>query len=218
MGTASTPPFYPESVSLHDTTQTTGSPLAVSMLVTPNYVYGRTDNVGVAASNGQYSEVQYAFYAYTTPNAPPPPFSGSTCTPTTCEALNATCGTVSDNCGGTLECGSCSQPNPTSAARATRAPCPPGATCSSATRPRPSSTSAAPAIRSPARTAKAARATTPASKLASLSTPRRPSRHPSRRPRSLPAGSAQSRSRSACRSTSNTHWRHVAKPYDSLRQ
>ncbi len=32
------------------------------------------------------------------------------CTPTTCAALGANCGSVSDGCGGTLECGTCSAP------------------------------------------------------------------------------------------------------------
>jgi hypothetical protein len=29
------------------------------------------------------------------------------CTPTTCQALGATCGVVSDGCNGALDCGSC---------------------------------------------------------------------------------------------------------------
>jgi hypothetical protein len=36
--------------------------------------------------------------------------SGSACTPTTCAAHSATCGTISDGCGGTLSCGSCTSP------------------------------------------------------------------------------------------------------------
>ncbi|MFO0725263.1 MAG: hypothetical protein U1E65_15885 [Myxococcota bacterium] len=32
---------------------------------------------------------------------------GNTCTPATCAQLGATCGTVSNGCGGTLSCGSC---------------------------------------------------------------------------------------------------------------
>jgi uncharacterized protein (DUF697 family) len=32
------------------------------------------------------------------------------CTPTTCSAQKATCGTISDGCGGTLNCGSCPAP------------------------------------------------------------------------------------------------------------
>jgi len=32
---------------------------------------------------------------------------GGTCTPTTCQALGATCGSPSNGCGGTLSCGSC---------------------------------------------------------------------------------------------------------------
>jgi hypothetical protein len=32
---------------------------------------------------------------------------GGSCTPTTCQALGATCGTPSNGCGGTLACGSC---------------------------------------------------------------------------------------------------------------
>src|SRR5215470_20055557 len=34
--------------------------------------------------------------------------AGSTCTPTTCAAQGATCGTISDGCGGVLTCGTCS--------------------------------------------------------------------------------------------------------------
>ncbi len=33
--------------------------------------------------------------------------NGVCCTPTTCVAQGVTCGTISDNCGGTLECGTC---------------------------------------------------------------------------------------------------------------
>ena len=33
--------------------------------------------------------------------------SGATCTPTTCAAEGATCGTISDSCGGALTCGTC---------------------------------------------------------------------------------------------------------------
>jgi len=33
--------------------------------------------------------------------------SSSTCTPTTCSAQNATCGSISDGCGATLSCGTC---------------------------------------------------------------------------------------------------------------
>lgn len=33
----------------------------------------------------------------------------NTCTPTTCAAVGATCGTISDGCGGTLSCGTCEQ-------------------------------------------------------------------------------------------------------------
>jgi hypothetical protein len=32
---------------------------------------------------------------------------GSACTPTTCAAQQATCGSISDGCGGTIDCGSC---------------------------------------------------------------------------------------------------------------
>jgi hypothetical protein len=32
---------------------------------------------------------------------------GGTCTPTTCQALGKSCGSVSDGCGNTLQCGSC---------------------------------------------------------------------------------------------------------------
>jgi hypothetical protein len=34
----------------------------------------------------------------------------NTCTPTTCAAQKATCGSISDGCGGTLTCGSCTSP------------------------------------------------------------------------------------------------------------
>src|SRR5262249_25371864 len=36
----------------------------------------------------------------------PPP----TCTPTTCAAAGKNCGSISDGCGGTLNCGSCTAP------------------------------------------------------------------------------------------------------------
>src|SRR5512132_2786998 len=32
---------------------------------------------------------------------------GTTCTPTTCAAQGAQCGSISNGCGGTLECGTC---------------------------------------------------------------------------------------------------------------
>lgn len=35
------------------------------------------------------------------------PGCGSTCTPTTCAAQGATCGSIPDGCGGTLQCGGC---------------------------------------------------------------------------------------------------------------
>jgi hypothetical protein len=35
---------------------------------------------------------------------------GSSCTPTTCAAQGKSCGTISDGCGGTLTCGSCTSP------------------------------------------------------------------------------------------------------------
>jgi hypothetical protein len=35
---------------------------------------------------------------------------GTICVPTTCAAQNATCGTISDGCGGTLNCGTCADP------------------------------------------------------------------------------------------------------------
>lgn len=39
---------------------------------------------------------------------PPPP----ECKPTTCEALNAQCGFAPDGCGGVLDCGPCTRPDP----------------------------------------------------------------------------------------------------------
>lgn len=39
---------------------------------------------------------------------PPPP----ECKPTTCEALNARCGLAPDGCGGVLDCGPCTRPDP----------------------------------------------------------------------------------------------------------
>jgi endo-1,4-beta-D-glucanase Y len=36
--------------------------------------------------------------------------TGGSCTPTTCAALGKNCGSVSDGCGGTLSCGSCTSP------------------------------------------------------------------------------------------------------------
>jgi hypothetical protein len=40
-----------------------------------------------------------------------PPPDAPTCTPTTCAALGDNCGSVSDGCGGTLTCGSCTAPD-----------------------------------------------------------------------------------------------------------
>src|SRR3989442_8172216 len=36
---------------------------------------------------------------------------GNCCTPTTCVAQGKDCGTISDGCGGMLDCGSCTAPN-----------------------------------------------------------------------------------------------------------
>src|SRR5207302_949588 len=36
--------------------------------------------------------------------------AASGCTPTTCSAQGKNCGSLSDGCGGTLSCGSCSSP------------------------------------------------------------------------------------------------------------
>jgi len=37
-------------------------------------------------------------------------FNTATCSPTTCAAQGTNCGTISDGCGGTLTCGSCTAP------------------------------------------------------------------------------------------------------------
>jgi hypothetical protein len=41
------------------------------------------------------------------PETPPIPPPAEACQPVRCEDLSATCGTVSDGCGGTLQCGTC---------------------------------------------------------------------------------------------------------------
>lgn len=46
----------------------------------------------------------------TTPPTSPPPQSPPTCTPTTCAAQGKTCGALADECGGSLQCGSCPEP------------------------------------------------------------------------------------------------------------
>jgi hypothetical protein len=40
--------------------------------------------------------------------APPKPDAGGGCTPVTCASVHAQCGYISDGCGGTVDCGSCS--------------------------------------------------------------------------------------------------------------
>jgi hypothetical protein len=46
----------------------------------------------------------------TAPRSPVSPLSPPNCTPTTCAAQGKNCGAISDGCGGTLQCGSCTSP------------------------------------------------------------------------------------------------------------
>lgn len=58
---------------------------------------------GTARTTGYgYSIFEMTAYGDTNPSC-----GGASCTPTTCGALGATCGSVSDGCGGTLSCGTC---------------------------------------------------------------------------------------------------------------
>ena len=103
------PLVYPASVTLYDSTQTKGSALAISLLVTDKYVYGRSKTKSEPESNGSYSEVEYALYG-SLDGSPIPGDATPSCTPTTCGAQGKTCGSIPDGCGGTLSCGACSYP------------------------------------------------------------------------------------------------------------
>jgi hypothetical protein len=102
---------YPVTVPLYDTGKTQGSPLAMRLLVTKDYVYGRASTKSAADSSGTTREVEYALYGVTKAGAKPT-FSGagSACKPTTCAAQGKNCGTISDGCGGTISCGGCDYP------------------------------------------------------------------------------------------------------------
>jgi hypothetical protein len=55
-------------------------------------------------------------------------WDGGTCVRTTCAARDAACGTVSDDCGGTLQCGTCEELNTVCSANQCVSRCPTG-TC-----------------------------------------------------------------------------------------
>ena len=65
---------------------------------------GRYVRVNGTARTTGYGYSIFELNVYGDPN---PNCGGSSCTPTTCAALSATCGTPSDGCGGTLTCGTC---------------------------------------------------------------------------------------------------------------
>ena len=49
-----------------------------------------------------------AFMTACVADSPDPQHGNSTCAPTTCEAVGASCGMIPDGCNGTLDCGACS--------------------------------------------------------------------------------------------------------------
>ena len=108
-GSGNAPEAYPSSVVLYDTTETQGSRVSMPLLVTASYVYGRSTHVGPADDTGVTRETEYALYGSLDGSALPEP-PQTPCEPTSCEAQGATCGTVDDGCGSTLQCGSCSYP------------------------------------------------------------------------------------------------------------
>jgi len=74
-----------------------GGQTSASFTITTSAVSATTSAVITA----QYSGSATATLTITT---------GATCTSTTCAALGKNCGTISDGCGGTLTCGSCTSP------------------------------------------------------------------------------------------------------------
>jgi hypothetical protein len=116
-GSGMNPEVYPATVPLADPDHSEGWPLALRVLVTNQYVYARQGSRSATAADGSYTEVEYALYGVLNPGDPlPAGEGGTTCTKTTCAAQGATCNRVSDGCGGTLFCGSCSYPYQCSAA------------------------------------------------------------------------------------------------------
>ncbi len=82
------------SITLGAAGTTTGSPLAVHPAQIP--VVPPSASANQAPTGGSTRVVSGS--------------SASSCTPTTCAAQNATCGSIADGCGGTLSCGSCTAP------------------------------------------------------------------------------------------------------------
>ena len=77
-----------------------------SVVPTPalDYVYAWGSQSGDTAL-GQTPALQQVFAAHNAGTC-----GGGECTPTTCAKLGDNCGTVSDGCGGTLDCGACTAP------------------------------------------------------------------------------------------------------------
>lgn len=108
-GSGAYPDVYPVSVPLYDPSSSTGSPIVFNPLVTAEYAYALSSSKSNTDASGSYREVQYALYVSLDGKAIPGT-GAPTCTPTTCSAKGAACGTVEDGCGGTLNCGSCGYP------------------------------------------------------------------------------------------------------------
>jgi hypothetical protein len=74
--------------------------------------YGTSTNCSMLCA-GNAAEIcggNWANSIYPASATPAPPPATSTCTPTSCAAQGKNCGSLSDGCGGTLQCGSCASP------------------------------------------------------------------------------------------------------------
>ena len=79
---------------------------AGNLIVKNSAVANTGTNYHIAAGNSYGQIILLPAGAFT--NATPwANFYSPVCTPTTCAAQGATCGTISDGCGGTLNCGTC---------------------------------------------------------------------------------------------------------------
>jgi hypothetical protein len=110
-GSGSDPTVYPVTVPLYDSGQSQGTALAMNLLVTTRYVYGRSSSKSAADANGSQTEVEYALVGSTTPGETPTLSGGAhACVPLTCAGAGKNCGNIPDGCGGTLSCGACGYP------------------------------------------------------------------------------------------------------------
>jgi hypothetical protein len=105
------PTVHPTSVSLFDSSETSGTALAFRPRMTATFAHARSLSKSKVATNGSFREVEYALYASLDGSPlPTTAATGERCIPKSCSELGANCGTVSDGCGGSLSCGGCETP------------------------------------------------------------------------------------------------------------